>query len=165
MKSLRFAIVSALVLVAMLVTAGSAAAQQYPINVASWGQAEINEDGNLRFRVDASASGISWTCCAETDYTQLYLQLWAAISGPNGYTSVLIKSKDAYDATGKAAKSIMGTSARFKLAPGTYTYWVVVVLNTGMSLLNTDVTPPVPATTVQAISAPHPEQGITVTLP
>ena len=128
MKSLRFVIVSALVLAAMLVTAHPAIAQQ--INVAYWGQSQINEDGNLRFRVDASASGIDWSACtACADAT--YLQLWAYIVGPKPsptMTPIMIKSKAPYNAYGQPATVISGTSPRFKLARGTYTYYVLVRL-------------------------------------
>ncbi|MBZ5582663.1 MAG: hypothetical protein LAQ30_10765 [Acidobacteriia bacterium] len=162
MKVLRFArafpIVSAFALAAVLVTASFA--QPSPLIVTSWGQSEINEDGNLRFRVTASAGGISWDLAAYPDVP--YLQLWAYIVGPASDPIdrwELIKSKAAYDKYGQPARSISGTSARFKLPRGAYTYYLFVALT---DVLSTSVPPP---QTALVMSDPHPLLGRTVTLP
>ena len=154
-----------LTVLGLLLVSASFAAEWATFTVQNWGQSEINEDGNLRFRIDASASGFtlpSWfsLTCSGTD-----LQLWAYIVGPAGSPDPkpiyqLIKSKDACNSSGQLVRSIMGTSARFKLSPGTYTYYLFVALNTGDTVVNPDGTP---TGTILAMSDLH--LGGTVTLP
>ena len=153
-----------LTLLALVLVSASFAAEWATFAVQNWGQSEINDDGNLRFRIDASASGFtlpSWfsLTCSGTD-----LQLWASIDGPASNPALryqLIKSKDACNNSGQLVRSIMGTSARFKLSPGVYTYYLFVALNTGDTVVNPDGSP---SSTVLALSDP-PRLGGTVTLP
>jgi hypothetical protein len=123
-----------LVTLVLFVPAVATAQSPPPLTVNHWGESQIDEDGNLRFRINASASGISWTDDL-TDYSPLYLQLWAMVWGETASGTlvepfpVLIKSKDAYNKYDLPAQFISGTSPRFKLAPGKYYYQLVVALN------------------------------------
>jgi hypothetical protein len=157
MKVSRFAC-AFFVLTVMAVVAGSAVAQTPPpLTVLHWGESQIDEDGNLRYRVTASASGISWDASIELYKEADYLQLWAEIKGGPAAnpvdTFVLVKSKAAYNRYGQPATYISGTSPRVKLPPGTYIYTLYVVLSNSPSDFNLMV----------AASGPH-VVG-TVTLP
>lgn len=156
-------IVSALVLVS-----AAFAIDWATIGVLKWGPSEINEDGNLRFRIDGSASGFTLPSDFSFDCSGTDLQLWAyvvagPVSNPPAEDGIfqLIKSKDACNSSGVLVKSIMGTSPRFKLSPGTYTYYLFVALNTGDTVVNPDNSP---ALSVLAVSDPL-HVGGTVTLP